>query len=108
MLFGARARRKVADFRSGMARFCTDRRGVAAIEFAFLAPVLLAMYFVTMEVSQGIETNKKVSRIASMVADLVTQQSSVTEADIKAIMDIGISTLQPYNRSTPRSSFHRS
>ena len=102
MLFGARARRKVADFRSGMARFCTDRRGAAAIEFAFLAPVLLAMYFVTMEVSQGIETNKKVSRIASMVADLVTQQSSVTEADIKAIMDIGISTLQPYNRSTPK------
>ncbi len=80
---------------------CKDRRGVAAIEFAFLAPVLLAMYFVTMEISQGIETNKKLSRVASMVADLVTQRSSLTESDIRAIMNIGVSTLQPYNRSSP-------
>lgn len=101
MLFGAGARGKIADIFSATVRFCKDRRGVAAIEFAFLAPVLLAMYFVTMEISQGIETNKKVSRVASMVADLVTQQSSVTETDLKAIMDIGTSTLQPYNRSTP-------
>jgi Flp pilus assembly protein TadG len=101
MLFGAGAHRKVANFCSGAVRFCKDRRGVAAIEFAFIAPVLLAMYFVTMEVSQGIETNKKVSRISSMVADLVTQRSSVTEDDLRAIMDIGASTLQPYNRSVP-------
>jgi Flp pilus assembly protein TadG len=102
MLFGAGAHRKVANFCSGAIRFCKDRRGVAAIEFAFIAPVLLAMYFVTMEISQGIETSKKVSRISSMVADLVTQRSSVTQADLQAIMDIGASTLQPYNRSVPK------
>lgn len=102
MLFGEGKRRKFTDWCSAATRFCTDRRGVAAIEFAFLAPVLIAMYFVTMEISQGIETNKKVSRVASMVADLVTQQSSLTEAEIRAIMNIGTSTLQPYNRSRPR------
>lgn len=84
------------------ARFCRDRRGVAAIEFAFIAPVLLIMYFVTMEASQAIETSKKVSRIGSMVADLVTQQQSVVAADLDAIMSIGNSTLQPYNRSSPK------
>ncbi|TGP20514.1 MULTISPECIES: TadE/TadG family type IV pilus assembly protein [unclassified Mesorhizobium] len=83
------------------ARFCRDRRGVAAIEFAFIVPVLLIMYFITMEASQAIETSKKVSRIGSMVADLVTQQPSVKTADLDAIMKIGTSTLQPYNRSTP-------
>ncbi|MGB3539664.1 MAG: TadE/TadG family type IV pilus assembly protein [Mesorhizobium sp.] len=102
MLVGAGAHRKIANFCSGAVRFCKDRRGVAAIEFAFIAPVLLAMYFVTMEVSQGIETSKKVSRISSMAADLVTQRSSVTEGDLRAIMDIGASTLQPYNRSVPK------
>jgi Flp pilus assembly protein TadG len=102
MLFGAGVRRKVANFCSGAVRLCKDRRGVAAIEFAFIAPVLLAMYFVTMEISQGIETNKKVSRIGSMVADLVTQRSSLSQDDMKAIMNIGASTLQPYNRSTPK------
>ena len=53
---------------------CCDRRGVAAVEFALIAPLLLSMYFVTMEVSQGIEANKKVGRVGSIVADLVTQQ----------------------------------
>ncbi|MCV3205834.1 pilus assembly protein [Mesorhizobium sp. YC-39] len=83
-------------------RFCRDRRGVAAIEFALIVPILLIMYFVTMEASQAIETSKKVSRIGSMVADLVTQQQSVKTADLDAIMQIGNSTLQPYNRSTPK------
>jgi len=82
-------------------RFCSDRRGVAAIEFAFIVPVLLIMYFVTMEASQAIETSKKVSRIGSMVADLVTQQPTIVKADLDAIMKIGTSTIQPYNRSTP-------
>lgn len=82
-------------------RFCRDRRGVAAIEFAFIVPVLLIMYFMTMEASQAIETSKKVSRIGSMVADLVTQQQTVVAADLDAIMQIGNATLQPYNRSSP-------
>jgi Flp pilus assembly protein TadG len=82
-------------------RFGRDRRGVAAIEFAFIVPVLLVMYFITMEASQAIETSKKVSRIGSMVADLVTQQQAVLKADLEAMMKIGTSTLQPYNRSSP-------
>ncbi|TIQ22335.1 MAG: pilus assembly protein, partial [Mesorhizobium sp.] len=40
-------------------------------------------------------------RIGSMVADLVTQQQTITAADLDAIMQIGNSTLRPYNRSTP-------
>ncbi|TPJ29595.1 TadE/TadG family type IV pilus assembly protein [Mesorhizobium sp. B2-7-2] len=84
-----------------VARCCRDRRGVAAIEFAFIVPVLLIMYFITMEASQAIETGKKVSRIGSMVADLVTQQQAVVKANLDAMMKIGISTLRPYNRSDP-------
>ncbi|CAG0988653.1 MAG: pilus assembly protein [Rhizobiaceae bacterium] len=78
-----------------------DRRGVAALEFALIAPLLLSMYFLTMEVGQGIEANKKVGRAASMVADLVTQQQTTTKAELNAILDIGSALLQPYNRSKP-------
>ncbi len=78
-----------------------DRRGVAALEFALIAPLLLSMYFVTMEVAQGIEANKKVGRIASMTADLVTQQQTMSKAELEAIMTIGASIVQPYNRSKP-------
>jgi len=82
-------------------RFLADRHGVAALEFALIVPLLLMMYFVTMEVAQAIETNKKVGRVASMAADLVTQQQDIYKADVEGIMRIGESTLQPYNRSVP-------
>lgn len=83
-------------------RFRADRGGAAAIEFAFIAPILLALYFVTMEVAQGIEANRKVGRVGSMVADLVTQQQWITKAEVDAIMAIGEATLQPYNRTRPK------
>lgn len=76
-----------------------DRSGIAAVEFALIAPLLFALYFVTMEVSQAIETNKKVSRVGSMVADLITQQQTITGTEVDALMKIGESILQPYSRS---------
>jgi Flp pilus assembly protein TadG len=98
----AGAHGRLAKFRGLIAGAAADQRGVAAIEFAMLVPLLLCMYFVTMEVSQAIETNKKVSRIGSMVADLVTQQQTTTKAELDAIMTIGQSLLTPYHRSKPK------
>jgi Flp pilus assembly protein TadG len=85
--------------RASLSRLGRDRRGVAAVEFAFIAPVLLSLYFVTMEVSQAIEVNKKVGRVGSMVADLLTQQQATTKSEVEAVLKIGESILQPYNRS---------
>ena len=101
MSFRAGALKQVSQILAGLGRFARDRRGIAAVEFALIAPILLAMYFLTMELSQGIETNKKLSRVASMVADLVTQQGSVTRDDLDAIMKIADSGLMPYQRSRP-------
>ncbi|MBN9074506.1 MAG: pilus assembly protein [Rhizobiales bacterium] len=78
-----------------------NKRGVAAIEFGFIVPVLLCMYLVTMEASDAIEVNKKVSRMASTVADLVTQQSRMQKSEVLAVMKIATASLQPYNRSKP-------
>jgi Flp pilus assembly protein TadG len=101
MSLRAGAHGRPAAWRDRLGRLIGDRRGVAAIEFALIVPLLLSMYFVTMEVSQAIESNKKVSRAGSMVADLVTQQQTIRKADLDAIMAIGESLLQPYNRSKP-------
>ena len=85
--------------RSRLRRFVADRRGIAAIEFAFVAPLLLAMYFVTMEIAPAIDANKKVGRSASMIADLITQQQAITKGEIDAILSLGQSTLNPYTRT---------
>jgi Flp pilus assembly protein TadG len=94
-------RRRLNGARERFLRIVADRHGMAALEFALIAPLLLSMYFVTMEVAQGIEANKKVSRVGSMVADLVTQQQSISRSELEAIMQIGSAILLPYNRSMP-------
>lgn len=81
-------------------RFARDGRGVAALEFALIVPLLLCLYFVTMEVAQAIEANKKVGRAASMAADLVAQMPEIPQSELEGIMRIGEATMQPYNRST--------
>lgn len=80
--------------------FC-DRRGVAAVEFAFIAPLLIGVYFLALEYSLAISTSSNVERSASQVADLVTQQPTITASELDAIMEIGESVLQPYERSNP-------
>lgn len=92
---------KLSPFLSLAARFAQDRRGASAIEFAFMVPILLTMYLGSMELGQGIETNKKLSRATSMIGDLVTQEQALTKADINGILVIGESILQPYYRSRP-------
>jgi Flp pilus assembly protein TadG len=93
--------RPTASLMMRMRGLLADRRGVAAVEFAFIAPILLSLYLMTMEVSQGIEANKKIGRVGSMVADLVTQQQTITKSELEAIMEIGGAILQPYNRTKP-------
>jgi Flp pilus assembly protein TadG len=82
-------------------RFRNDKTGAAAIEFAFIAPLLITMYLGTMEISQGIEINKKVARSAGVIGDILGQNDDVNKNQLKDIMAIGKAMLQPYNRSEP-------
>lgn len=81
--------------------FSKDRRGVAAVEFALVVPLMLAIYLGTIEMSNGVSVNRKVSRVAATVADLVTQQDTVTKAELLDIMEIGESVLFPYTLDKP-------
>jgi Flp pilus assembly protein TadG len=91
-----------AKSRGVCARFLADKSGAAAIEFAFIAPLLITMYLGTMEISQGVEINKKVARSAGVIGDLIGQDDDVTKNELKDIMAVGKAILQPYNRSEPK------
>jgi len=97
----ARGRCHVQHLAHWLRRLVSDRRGVAAVEFAFVAPLLLMIYLSALEVSLAIETSKKVSRVGSMVGDLIAQQPSMSKSELEGIVAIGQSILQPYNRSRP-------
>jgi Flp pilus assembly protein TadG len=87
---------------SGAARrFASDKSGVAAVEFVFIAPLIILLWLGTMEISQGVEINKKVGRSASVIGDIVTQTGVITVSDLDDVLRIGASVLQPYNRDYP-------
>ena len=54
-------------------RLGRDERGVSAVEFAMLAPVLIGFYFGMAEFCQGFMAQKRMGHVTSMVADLVAR-----------------------------------
>jgi Flp pilus assembly protein TadG len=82
-------------------RFASDTRGVAAVEFVFIAPLIIALWLGTTEISLLIEVNKKVGRSASVIGDLVAQMDFIPVSDLDDAIKIGASILQPYNRDKP-------
>jgi Flp pilus assembly protein TadG len=82
-------------------RFASDKRGVAAVEFVFIAPLIIVLWLGTTEISLLIEVNKKVGRSASVIGDLVAQTDFVLVDDLDDAIKIGASILQPYNRDKP-------
>lgn len=80
-------------------RFGRDERGVSAVEFALLAPVLIAFYFGMAEFCQGFMAQKRMGHVSAMVADLVAQEELVSTANLDDIFDIGSLIMSPFATS---------
>jgi Flp pilus assembly protein TadG len=79
------------------ARLRTEVRGVAAVEFAFLAPIMILLLVGTIELSAGVSVDRKLSRASSTISDLITQSDSLTTAEVDAIIDVAAKVLYPYS-----------
>jgi Flp pilus assembly protein TadG len=74
----------------------SDRRGVSAVEFAMLAPVMIFFYFGLAEFCQGYMAQKRASHSAAMVADLIAQQERITAGEIDDIFEVGELIMAPF------------
>lgn len=73
-----------------------DVSGVGGVEFALIAPLLLFLYITSFELTIGLSVSKRVTRTASTVADLVTQQSKVTTSDLQQMTSVANAIFTPY------------
>lgn len=85
----------VCKARSCLKSFLRDQRGVSAVEFALLLPVMIFIYAGVTDVARGIDANRKVSRVASMVGDLISRQISVLPAQLNDVFKIGATIMVP-------------
>lgn len=77
-----------------------DARGVAAIEFAMIVPMMGVMFIGAVELSQAITVDRRVTQIASSTADLVARaETQIAQTDITDIMKVGGYIMMPYSQT---------
>ncbi len=78
-------------------KFQLNEKGVAAVEFALILPIMLTLYIGTAEVGRAIEYNKRAAVAAATMGDLVARaDGSVSEAEITDFFAAAKITLTPY------------
>src|SRR5687767_11369341 len=73
-----------------------DQRGVSAVEFAMILPLMVTLYLGAVEVSQGVAINRKVTLTARTVADLASQASSIATGDMTNLLNASAAVISPY------------
>ncbi len=83
-------------FATTIKRLLGDHRGVTAVEFAIVLPVMMTLYLGSVETSQGIAAQRKIDLTAHALADLATQYTDITNADMSNILAAGSAIIAPY------------
>lgn len=88
--------------RRPVSSFWRDRRGVSAVEFAFIAPILILFYFGMAELTISMIAQRRLSHIASSVGDIVARDTQLTDARRTDIFQVSAVLMAPFPTSTLR------
>jgi len=80
--------------------FHKSKDGAAAVEFALLLPVMIALFFGVVETTLALLCRADVSVMASTAADLISQESAATTTDLSNVYAASGTILYP-NAGTP-------
>jgi Flp pilus assembly protein TadG len=81
-------------------RFVRDSRAISAVEFALILPMMMVLWLGGVEVAQAISASRKLTIVSRTVADLASQPSTLSTADITNILNSASLILAPFNPST--------
>ncbi|MCK1732445.1 pilus assembly protein [Bradyrhizobium sp. 138] len=84
--------------------FIADSRALAATEFAVIVPLMLVMFFGTVEFSSAVAIDRKVTLIARTLSDLTSQSTTLTDSDMQNAFTASISIIMPYDATLVKGS----
>jgi Flp pilus assembly protein TadG len=87
---------------TALRRFRRDDGGVAAIEFAFVVPIMVAMYLGMIELSKGVTISRKTDNLSRNVSDLAAQSGEITNAYLTSLFQSAATVMYPYNATGMR------
>ena len=70
--------------RVSLRRLERDDRGVAAVEFALLLPLMITLYLGSTEVTQGVLASRKMAIVSRTLSDITAQQPTATTSPCTA------------------------
>jgi len=81
-------------------RFVRDRRGLAALEFALIAPMMITVLFGSVELTELLATNRRAENTAASVADVVSRDTVIEDDEINDLWTAANALMYP-NSATP-------
>jgi Flp pilus assembly protein TadG len=78
-------------------RFGRDQSGISAVEFALLLPLMVTLYLGTVEISQGVGIDRKVTLTTRTVADLASRVKDITDAEMTSLLSASSAVIAPYD-----------
>jgi Flp pilus assembly protein TadG len=79
-----------------------NEKGVSAIEFALIAPLMVLIYFGCIELNLLMRVDQRVTTTASSLGDLTARLATVSDADMQELFNAASVTMQPYPIQTAR------
>jgi Flp pilus assembly protein TadG len=76
-------------------KFLADRRGIAATEFALIAPALIFLVMGVLELSFRFRAADDATRYVHQVADLISRETTLTEAGLDDIYAASVHMMKP-------------
>jgi len=77
--------------------FVRDRRGISAVEFAMVLPLMVTMYLGVVEVSRGVAIDRKVTLTTRTMADLASRVTSINNSDMSNLLNASAAVVSPYD-----------
>jgi Flp pilus assembly protein TadG len=74
-----------------------NTRGMVAVEFALILPIMAVLFFGTVEMSNGVAVYRKVTLMAHTLSDLTSQSVEVQDADLLNFFNASTGVMSPYS-----------
>lgn len=86
----------------GIQGICYNEKGISAVEFALIAPIMVLIYFGCIELSLLMRADRRVTATASSLGDLTARLVTVSDTDMQELFNAATVTMQPYSANNAR------